>query len=45
VRIRGTAEQLLWVLWGRIPISDAAGVEVSGDVGALDRWPQLVPPM
>jgi uncharacterized protein (TIGR03083 family) len=45
VRIRGTAEQLLLVVWGRVPPSDAAAVEVSGEVGALDRWSELVPPM
>ena len=45
VRIRGTAEQLLLVVWGRIPASDAVAVEVSGDVGVLDRWSELVPPM
>jgi uncharacterized protein (TIGR03083 family) len=45
VRIRGTAEQLLLIVWGRVPISDAAGVEVSGDIGELDRWSELIPPM
>jgi uncharacterized protein (TIGR03083 family) len=45
VRIRGTAEQLLLILWGRIHISDAVGAEVSGDVGELDRWSELIPPM
>jgi hypothetical protein len=45
VRICGAAEQLLWVVWGRVPASDAAGVEVSGDHGELDRWSELVPPM
>jgi uncharacterized protein (TIGR03083 family) len=45
VRIRGTAERLLLVVWGRIPPRDAAGVEVSGDVGGLDRWSELVPPI
>jgi len=45
VRICGTAEQLLFIVWGRVPASDAAGVEVSGDVAGLDRWSELVPPM
>jgi len=45
VRIRGTAEQLLLIVWGRLPVSDAVGVEVSGDVGELDRWSELIPPM
>ena len=42
-RIGGTAEQLLLMLWGRVPVT--AGVEVTGDVGALDRWSELIPPM
>ncbi len=37
VRICGTAEQLLLIVWGRISASDAAGVEVSGEVGGMDR--------
>jgi uncharacterized protein (TIGR03083 family) len=45
VRISGPAQQLLLALWGRIPLSEAAGVEVSGDVGELDRWSELVPPI
>ena len=45
LRIYGTAEQLLLILWGRLAVNDAAGVEVSGDVQWLDRWPELVPPM
>jgi hypothetical protein len=45
VRIRGTAEQLLLIVWGRVPLADAAGVDVSGDVGELDRWSELIPPM
>ncbi|MGD0748302.1 MAG: maleylpyruvate isomerase family mycothiol-dependent enzyme [Acidimicrobiales bacterium] len=45
VGIRGTAEQLLLMVWGRVPISDAAGVEVSGDIGQLGRWSELIPPM
>jgi uncharacterized protein (TIGR03083 family) len=45
VRIRGTAEQLLLIVWGRVPASAAAGVEVAGDVAALDRWSELIPPM
>jgi len=43
VRIRGTAEQLLLLVWGRVPFPDSSGVEVSGEVGVLDRWSELVP--
>ena len=45
VKIRGTAEQLLLLVWGRVPISELAGLEVSGEVGWLDRWSAVVPPM
>ena len=45
VRIRGTAEQLLLIVWGRVPASLPAGVKVSGDVATLDRWAEFVPPM
>ena len=45
VRMRGTAVQLLLFVWGRVPTSDAEGVEVTGDVGAVDRWAELIPPM
>jgi len=45
VRIYGSAEQLLLIVWGRVAASDAAGVEVTGDVAVLGRWSQLVPPM
>jgi uncharacterized protein (TIGR03083 family) len=45
VRIRATAQQLLLMLWGRVPMSESAEVEVSGDVEQLDRWSVLVPPM
>ncbi len=44
VRIRGTAEQLLLILWGRVPIAHVAGWQVSGDVGELSRWSELIPP-
>lgn len=44
VQICGTAEQLLLVVWGRLPAS-AAGVDISGDTMQLDRWAELVPPM
>jgi uncharacterized protein (TIGR03083 family) len=43
--IRGTAQQLLLMLWGRVLISDVAGAEVSGDIGELDRWSELIPSM
>ena len=45
VEISGTAEQLLLIVWGRVPVHDAAGVEVCGDVAKLDRWSELIPPM
>lgn len=46
VRIRATAEQLLLIVWRRVPISGAApGAEISGEVGELDRWSELIPPM
>jgi uncharacterized protein (TIGR03083 family) len=45
VRIRATAQELLLVLWGRIPISGSPGVEISGDVEQLDRWSEFVPSM
>jgi uncharacterized protein (TIGR03083 family) len=45
VRVRGTAQQLLLAVWGRVPIAGDAGLEVSGDASVLDRWAQLVPPM
>jgi len=45
VQIRGTAQELLLFLWGRVPASDAAGVAVLGDVEVLDRWSELIPPM
>jgi uncharacterized protein (TIGR03083 family) len=43
VQVRGTAEQLLLMAWGRV--LPGAGVEVSGEAGQLDRWPEFVPPM
>jgi uncharacterized protein (TIGR03083 family) len=45
VRIRGTAEQLLLGVWGRVLLTEAAGFELSGEVGWLERWSALVPPM
>jgi uncharacterized protein (TIGR03083 family) len=45
VRISGTAEQLLLIVWGRVAASESPGLEVSGDVKGLDRWSELVPPM
>jgi uncharacterized protein (TIGR03083 family) len=45
VRIRGTAQEILLFLWGRVPVSDADGVVVLGDVKVLERWSELVPPM
>jgi uncharacterized protein (TIGR03083 family) len=45
VRIRGTAQALLLSLWGRVPLSDAAGVEVVGEIEVLSHWSELIPPM
>jgi uncharacterized protein (TIGR03083 family) len=45
VRIRGTATDLLLVVWGRLHINDTAGIEVSGATAELGRWSQLIPPM
>lgn len=44
VQVRGTAEHLLLVVWGRLDAS-AAGLEVSGDIEQFDRWSELVPPI
>jgi uncharacterized protein (TIGR03083 family) len=44
VSLRGPAESLLLVVWGRLT-PDAAGVEVDGDAMVLDRWAELIPPM
>ena len=41
--IRGEAEALLLLLWGRID-ADAAGVDLEGDTDLLARWNELVPP-
>ena len=43
VWIRGTAEQLMLMLWGRVPVT--ACPEVTGDVEVLDQWRELIPPM
>lgn len=45
VQIRGTAQDLLLFLWGRVRVPDSASLEVRGDVDVLDRWSELVPPM
>jgi uncharacterized protein (TIGR03083 family) len=45
VQVRATAAQLLLIVWGRVPVRDAVGAVVSGEVGELDRWSELVPPM
>jgi uncharacterized protein (TIGR03083 family) len=45
VHICGTAEQLLLIFWGRVGVSEAPGVEISGDVAQLDQWSELLPPM
>jgi uncharacterized protein (TIGR03083 family) len=44
VALRGPAEGLLLMAWGRLSPS-AAGVEVVGDTGAVSRWSELFPPM
>ena len=41
--IRGTACDLLMALWGRTPIVGTPGLEVSGDLAPLARWPELLP--
>jgi uncharacterized protein (TIGR03083 family) len=40
VTARGTASHVLLYLWGR---ENAAGFDVSGDSGVLDRFPRLLP--
>jgi hypothetical protein len=44
VALRGPAEGLLLVAWGRVT-PEAVGVEVVGDAGAFKRWAELFPPM
>lgn len=44
VSLRGLAEGLLLVAWGRLTPS-AAGVEIIGDAQLVQRWPELIPPM
>jgi uncharacterized protein (TIGR03083 family) len=44
LQIRGTAQQLLLFVWGRVPRADST-LEVSGDAGPLEAWSTLVPPM
>jgi uncharacterized protein (TIGR03083 family) len=44
VALRGAAEDLLLVVWGRMT-PEAAGVDVVGDATVLDRWSELLPPM
>lgn len=38
--LRGPADQLFLVLWGRVPL-EATGLEVFGDATVVDRWLQL----
>jgi predicted lipid carrier protein YhbT len=40
--LRGGAEALLLLLWGRLD-ADRAGVGVEGDREVLARWTELVP--
>jgi uncharacterized protein (TIGR03083 family) len=44
VALRGAAEDLLLVAWGRVTPAEA-GVEVVGDATVLDRWSELLPAM
>jgi uncharacterized protein (TIGR03083 family) len=44
IALRGPAEGLLLVAWGRMSPS-AAGVDVVGDATVLERWGELLPPM
>jgi len=45
VRVRATAEQLLFIDWGRVLATHAPGAAASGNVEEMDRWSALVPPM
>lgn len=42
--LRGEAEALLVLLWGRLD-AESAGVGVDGDPDVLARWTELVPPL
>jgi hypothetical protein len=42
--LRGPAEGLLLVLWGRLD-PDAAAVEVQDEGDLMARWDELLPPM
>jgi uncharacterized protein (TIGR03083 family) len=44
VTLRGPAEALLLLLWGRLDAS-TAGVLIEGDGSILARWTELIPPM
>ncbi|MDP9334996.1 MAG: maleylpyruvate isomerase family mycothiol-dependent enzyme [Actinomycetota bacterium] len=44
VALRGPAEGLLLMMWGRLE-SAAANVEVIGDTDVVNRWVELFPPM
>ena len=44
VTLRGPAEGLLLLAWGRLSPTEA-GVDVSGDASVMDRWAELIPPM
>jgi uncharacterized protein (TIGR03083 family) len=44
VALRGPAEGLLLMMWGRLD-STAANVEVIGDTDVVNRWGELFPPM
>jgi uncharacterized protein (TIGR03083 family) len=42
--LRGGAEALLLLLWGRLD-AESAGIDIEGDREVLARWTELVPPM
>ena len=44
IALRGPAEDLLLVAWGRVS-PEAAGIDVVGDGTVLEQWKELLPPM
>jgi uncharacterized protein (TIGR03083 family) len=45
LRVRATTQQLLLMLWGRVPWLNDDHVGLSGDVELLEHWSEFVPPM
>jgi uncharacterized protein (TIGR03083 family) len=45
VHVSAPAQQLLLMLWGRVPWSNRGEVAISGDAELLKRWSEFVPPM